>query len=338
MAPVRGSRNGFSAARYNGVMWRANSRLRRVARDYAISIAFWLVTSLLAGLQTYGLELRAHLPVKLNDVLLLFAARYLSVALLTPPIFYVVNRWPVTGSLVRRTIGYALGYVPFAVAFGSIRWTILPPWMEQNNSWGPRTLGTLFELIYATFADVALLYLGVVVAAHAYAYFVRGQRQEIERLQLRQSLVQSELQTLRAQLHPHFLFNTLQGVSTLIDTDRSTAQNMLLTLAGLLRKVLKYGSTDLIAFSEELAFVESYLQLEQMRLGRRLAVRWQITPEVRTTLIPQLLLQPLIENAVVHGIAGCRDGGWIEIAANLEQRRLVVGIRNSIGGASQAGL
>src|SRR5215469_5971541 len=270
MAPVRGSRNGFSAARYNGVMWRANSRLRRVARDYAISIAFWLVTSLLAGLQTYGLELRAHLPVKLNDVLLLFAARYLSVALLTPPIFYVVNRWPVTGSLVRRTNGYALGYVPFAVAFGSIRWTILPPWMEQNNSWGPRALGTLFELIYASFVDVALLYLGVVIAAHAYTYFVRGQRQEIERLQLRQSLAQSELQTLRAQLHPHFLFNTLQGVSTLIDTDRATA------------------------------------------------------------LIPQLLLQPLIENAVVHGIAATGDDGWIEIEARLQQMQLLVTIRNSI--------
>ena len=106
-------------------------------------------------------------------------------------------------------------------------------------------------------------------------------------LQLRQSLAQSELQMLRAQLHPHFLFNTLQGVSTLIDTDRATAQNMLLTLAGLLRKVLKYGSTDLLPFREELAFVEAYLQLERMRLGRRLEVRWQIAPEVAAALIPQ---------------------------------------------------
>ena len=342
-------------------MQRSSSWLRRIARDYAISAGFWLTLSPLVAWQMYGLMHTAHVPISFRDFLLVHAARYLSVALLTPPIFYLVSRWPVTGSPirrtmayslgyvpfsvafgvgspVRRTMAYALGYVPFSVAFGVIRWLILPPWMEESMSWGPRNLDTLFQLIYMTFADVLLLYLGVVVAAHAYAYFVRGQRQEIEHLQLRQCLVQSELQTLRAQLHPHFLFNTLQGVSTLIDTDRTTAQNMLLTLAGLLRKVLKYGSTDLIAFSEELAFVESYLQLEQMRLGRRLAVRWQITPEVRAALIPQLLLQPLIENAVLHGIANCRDGGWIEIAANLEQRRLVVGIRNSIGGASQAGL
>jgi hypothetical protein len=312
--------------------------LRRVARDYAISIAFWLAAALLVAYQLYSLEMRIHLPSNFSGLITLYAARYLSVALLTPPIFYLVDRWPITENSARRTIAYLLGYGLFSISFGILRWLIWPPWDEETGSWVPRTLPSLYQLIYTTFADVLLLYLGVVTAAHAYTYFVRGQRQEIERLQLRQSLAQSELQTLRTQLHPHFLFNTLQGVSTLIDTDRSTAQNMLLTLAGLLRKVLKYGTTDLIAFSEELAFVESYLQLEQMRLGRRLTVRWQIAPEVRTVLIPQLLLQPLIENAVVHGIANSRDGGWIEISAHLQQAQLVVVIRNSIGGASQAGL
>src|SRR5207302_2044101 len=114
-----------------------------------------------------------------------------------------------------------------------IRWLRLPPWRDETNSWGPRSLEMLFELLYGTFADVLLLYLSVVVAAHAYAYFVHGQRQEIERLELRQSLAQSELQALRAQLHPHFLFNTLQGISTLIETDRVTAQGMLRALAAL---------------------------------------------------------------------------------------------------------
>ena len=285
----------------------------------------------------YTLE-RRFTQLSYHDVLLLYAARYLSVALLTPPLFYIVNRWPVTGGLMRRTAAYVCGYLPFSVAFAVIRWLVLPPWIDATMSWGSRTPGTLFELVYDSFADVLLLYLAIIVAAHAYAYFVQGQRQEIERLQLRQSLAQSELQTLRAQLHPHFLFNTLQGVSTLIDTDRSTAQNMLLALADLLRRVLKYGSTDLMPFREELAFVEAYLQLEQMRLGRRLEVRWQIAPEVKSALIPQLLLQPLIENAVVHGIANARTGGWIEIEAHLQRMHLIVVIRNSIGGASLPGL
>jgi hypothetical protein len=311
--------------------------VRRLVRDYAISMAFWLSASLLVSWQMYVLE-RRFAPIRYQDILLVYAARYLAVALLTPPIFYLVNRWPVTGGVLRRAAAYACGYLPFTLAFAVLRWSILPPWLDESMSWGPRTLQTLVELLYDSFADVLLLYLAVIVAAHAYAYFVRGQRQEIERLQLRQALAQSELQTLRAQLHPHFLFNTLQGVSTLIDTDRATAQNMLLALAGLLRRVLKYGSSDLLPFREELAFVEAYLQLEQMRLGRRLEVRWQIAPEVAAALIPQLLLQPLIENAVVHGIATARDGGWIEIDARLQQMQLLVTIRNSIGGVSQPGL
>jgi two-component system, LytTR family, sensor kinase len=316
-------------------MRQSNFRLRRVARDYAISLAFCLPASLLVAWQMYGFQNGA---VSFRDVLLIYAARYLSVALLTPPLFYLVSRWPVTGSPLRRTIAYGLGFVPFQVGFGAIRWLILPVWLWDNRSWQPRTLNSLSLITFSGLADQLLMYLGLLVAAHAYAYFVRGQRQEIEHLQLSRSLAQSELQTLRAQLHPHFLFNTLQGVSTLIDTDRGTAQNMLLTLAALLRKVLQYGSSDLIAFREELAFVESYLQLEQMRLGRRLEVRWQISPDVHTALIPQLLLQPLIENAIVHGIANFRGGGWIEIEAQLLRGQLLIVIRNSISGASPSGL
>jgi len=327
-----------SAQRYNHPMRLPKNPTRRLLRDYALSMAFWLPTSLLVGWQMYKLDLRAHMPVDYRDVMMVYGARYLSVALLTPPLFYIVSRWPVTGRVIRRTAGYLIGYIPFSVAFGVIRWIVLPPWMEETMSWGPRNLSTMFELIYATFADVLLLYLGVVVAAHAYAYFVHGQRQEIERLQLRQSLAQSELQTLRAQLHPHFLFNTLQSVSTLIDTDRGTAQHMLLTLAGLLRRVLKYGSADLISFREELNFVESYLQLEQMRLGRRLEVRWRIADEVEDALIPQLLLQPLIENAIVHGVAPSRERGWIEVESHLLKGQLIVSIRNSVRGTSQSGL
>jgi LytS/YehU family sensor histidine kinase len=210
--------------------------------------------------------------------------------------------------------------------------------MEESMSWGPRSLWNLFALAYSTFADLFLLYLGVVVAAHAYTYFVRDQQLEMDRLRLRQSLAQSELQALRAQLHPHFLFNTLQGVSTLIDAAPATAQRMLFTLATLLRVVLKQGSVDLISLKEELNFLRAYLELEHMRLGSRLTVRWDIAPEAEQALIPQLLLQPLVENAVVHGIANARDGGWIEISVRIRNHCLEVEIRNSLGGTSQPGL
>ncbi|MGH8303974.1 MAG: sensor histidine kinase [Steroidobacteraceae bacterium] len=323
---------------YNRSMTPWKAQIRRLGRDFALSIAFWLPLSQLVGWQAYLTERTYHLPVVLPTVLLVYAVRYLTVAILTPPIFYLVTRWPATGAIVPRAAAYALGYIPFSLAFAALRWSLLPPFSEQTASFGSRTLVTLFQLAYETFADVLLLYLVIVVAAHAYVYFVRGQRQEIERLELRQSLAQSELQALRAQLHPHFLFNTLQGISTLIETDRVAAQNMLLTLAALLRTVLKHGSTDLVPFREELAFVRAYLDLEQMRFATRHDVRWQIAAEAYDTLIPQLLLQPLIENAVVHGIAKSHERGWISVEASVSDGQLHIRITNSVAGAAQPGL
>jgi two-component system LytT family sensor kinase len=320
-------------------MHKPNFSQYRLLGAYALSIVVWLSAAPLISWQMLTLERKEHLPVVYHDLLLVYGARYLTVALLTPPIFFFANRWPVTGgAALSRSGAYVLGYLPFSLAFALIRWLLLPPWMEETLSFGPRTLDSLIQLTYGTFADVLFLYLSVVVCAHAYAYFVLGQRQEIERLELRQSLAQSELQTLRAQLHPHFLFNTLQGLSTLINTDRQTAQTMLFTLAELLRTALKHGTADLVSVREELDFLKAYLYLEQLRLGSRLEVRWRIEPEAHDAFVPQLLLQPLIENAIVHGVSSSQSPGWVQIEATTLDERLQVVIRNSIGGVSQHGL
>ena len=317
---------------------RTTKQIHHPARMYALSLLFWMPLSVMVGFQTYLIERQEHLSVTLTNDLMVYAARYFTVALLTPPIFYWVNRWPILGTELRRIAAYALAYVPFSCAFALIRWSVLPPWIEETLSWGPRSLYTLFDLTYSTFADVFLLYLGVLIAAHAYTYFVRGQQQEIDRLRLTQSLAQSELQALKSQLHPHFLFNTLQGVSTLIDSDPVIAQKMLFTLATLLRIVLKHGSADLISLRDELNFVRAYLDLEHLRLGPRLTVRWHIDPQAEQALLPQLLLQPLVENAILHGVANARDGGWIEICVRIGDQCLEVEIRNSVTGPSRPGL
>ena len=299
--------------------------IRPLARDYARSIAFWLPIGLLVGCQVYVMYHFKHLVVSLPAMLLDQAVRYFIIALLTPPIFYCVERWPVTGASFRRASAYVAGCVPFTLLF------------VFALSRGQYDLSRLVALTFGNFADVMQLYFAIVVAAHAYAYFMRGKRQEIERLELLQSLAQSELQSLRAQLHPHFLFNALQGVSTLIDTNQKAAQDMLRALAGLLRTALKHGSADLVSFREELEFAKAYLELEQMRLGKRLEVRWDIAPETGSTLIPQLLLQPLIENAIVHGVANARSGGWIELHARIQDGRLHVRITNSVVGMTPHG-
>lgn len=308
-------------------------------RNYALSLAIWLCLSLLVGWQTYYITSTEHLPVVLSTTLLVCAVRYLAVAILTPPIFYLVARWPFSsGAVLQRTFGYALGYLVFVAAFATIRWCLLPPWSQETFSWQARTPATLFSLAYSSFADLLLLFLVVTALAHAYAYFVRGQRQEMERVELRHALALSELQALRVQLHPHFLFNTLQGVSTLIDTDPGSAQLVVRSLGGLLRTVLRHDSTDLITLREELELGASYLELQEIRLKERLQVRWRIEPGAHEALIPQLLLQPLIENAVIHGSASAREGGWVEVGASVRDGRLHVLIRNSLRGRSEPGV
>jgi two-component system LytT family sensor kinase len=310
---------------------------RRIARGYALSIAFCLPLSQLVGTQTYIMDRREGVSVLLGPLLLAYGARYLTLAILTPPTFYVVSRWPLTAAVLRRSAAYVLGYVAFSCAFALIRWSLLPPWDESRLGFGPRSLAALWDFAWSTFADILIMYVGIVAVAHAYIYFVRGQRQEIERLGLQRSLAHSELQTLRTQLHPHFLFNTLQGISTLIASDPSRAEAMLNALASMLRTALRHGTADLVPFREELQFVKAYVSLEQMRLGSRLSVEWQIESQSLDALVPQLLLQPLVENAVLHGAASAPDGGFLVLRTAVDHDRLLIRITNSVAESPQRG-
>ena len=139
------------------------------------------------------------------------------------------------------------------------------------------------------------------------------------------------------QLHPHFLFNTLHGIATLIDDDAKNAKAMIIKLSSLLRTALERDSTDLIPLEDELKFVGEYLDLETMRFGSRLKIECSAAPETRQLLVPQMILQPLVENAIRYGIASSREGGWIEIAASAGNGILNIQVRNSVGGTTSIG-
>jgi two-component system, LytTR family, sensor kinase len=313
-------------------------KTRSVALAYLWSILIWVGFSpVLAGQDAVRLLQRGS-HTGYWTLLLANAAWLLTAALLTPPIFYIVHRYPVTRqTAVRYLSGYFLGIAPYLIASMFIRWIVLPPWNSAGQTFAPRSaqgfLGNAF-----LFGNQIWDYVVILVAAHAYEYFRRAQSQELERAELQQALAASELQSLKSQLHPHFLFNTLQGISILVDSDPRRAKAMILKLSGLLRKALAYGSSDLISLAEELKFVEDYLDLERMRLEERLSVRCDVHPETLQMLVPQLVLQPLVENAIVHGIACCRGGGWIQISSRRIANMLELSIRNSVGGRGSSGM
>jgi two-component system, LytTR family, sensor kinase len=310
----------------------------RVATAYLWSIAAWLTFAPVMAGQQEVLQSPQGIRASFWQLLLVSGTWCLTSALLTPPIFAIVRRYPINKQARFSRIGaYLLGGIPFLLASVSTRWLILPPWDSTTQRYSARSFES-FVAYFHLFGNQLWDYVVIVVAAHAYGYFMRVRTQELERAELKRELAASELHSLKSQLHPHFLFNTLQGISALIDSDRERAKTTVLRLSTLLRAALRHANSDLVTLDEELRFVQHYLEIEKMRLGERLEVRWLISPATRQLLVPQMILQPLVQNAIVHGIACCRNGGWVEVASRSTRGSLELNIRNSVGGRNEPGL
>jgi histidine kinase len=312
-------------------------RLRAVIRAYLISIAFWCGMALLMGLQYKPPDPHNFWP-SLADLVVQVAAHAFGLAFWTPPIFYLVQKYISFAKYrVRYVVLWGFGAIPYALLHTGLFWLIMPPYDEALHRYVSRSLQYWIDLIRGGFADEVLIYVSIVVAAHAYEFFKRVRREEAEKYEYQQALAASELQALKMQLQPHFLFNTLHGIATLIDSDGPTAKAMIVKLSNLLRIALERSSSDLIALEDELRFAREYLDLEQMRFGNRLNVEWRIAPETSRLLVPQMVLQPLVENAIRYGIAPAREGGWVEIAIVTNNGSLNIQVRNTTSGKTSNG-
>jgi signal transduction histidine kinase len=191
-------------------------------------------------------------------------------------------------------------------------------------------LSVSFLLLYfcATFYANYLTYWIIVGLAQALAYYRKYRDRELRASQLETRLAQTQLQVLKMQLHPHFLFNTLHAISALIHKDVELADRMIARLGELLRSTLENVNKQEISLQEELNFIQPYLEIEQARLGPRLTVTVDVDPETRDAAVPNLLLQPLVENAIRHGIAPRAEPGRIEIRAHREQDLLTLQVRD----------
>jgi hypothetical protein len=144
---------------------------------------------------------------------------------------------------------------------------------------------------------------------------------------------QAELRALRAQLTPHFLFNSLNSISALTSADPAAARRMCLLLGDFLRGTLHLSSLERISLGQELALVDQFLAIEQVRFGERLRLERAIAPDALSIAIPPLIVQPLAENALRHGVAQRLEGGTVRIEARVEGDELLVAIENPIDGA-----
>ncbi len=157
-------------------------------------------------------------------------------------------------------------------------------------------------------------------------------RLALEKSQLEAGLKQAQLEALRARLNPHFLFNSLQNISVVMKQDPTTASRMLVRLGDLLRVVLRQDSEPECTLQEEIELARAYVSLEQLRFGDRLQVEFRIAPETQPARVPCFVLQPLIENAVVHGLRGVHTAGVISVSAEKDGEHLVLKVTDNGAG------
>jgi sensor histidine kinase YesM len=232
-----------------------------------------------------------------------------------------------------RTSTLITTWVASSFVMGTL-WTVmmlsllrqLGRWYTELEPYGEMSLLNL--LVAGT--SGCILYI-LTVALH-YLLMTLEQRQESERLEqeLRLLAREAELKALRAQLNPHFLFNSLNSISALTTLDPKRAREMCVLLSDFLRKSLRLGERTTVKLSEELDLAKNYLAIEQIRFGDRLKIEWEVDASVADVEIPTLLLQPLVENAIKHGIAQIPEGGVLRILASAPGNFAEIHVENPI--------
>jgi signal transduction histidine kinase len=302
----------------------------RSFRPFLAVVALWSLIGLLdAGQLYFSMEWQGR-PEPFLRCLKWSLPEYWVWAALTPLILFLSRRFPpgagrlaATGEPAPRG-RRAIAAFHLLVSLGFL-WVLDPP----------KTPGLTFGAYYLRgflrwFLVENLFYWAVLGAGTAWEYARRMRERELRATQLESQLVQAQLQALRMQLHPHFLFNTLHAVSVLVRKgDDQAAVRMIAGLSDLLRLALDSAGAHEVPLRQEIDFVERYLAIEQIRFRDRLEVAVALAPETVDALVPNMLLQPLVENAVRHGVARAAFGSKISIQAQRVDGKLEIRIRDT---------
>ena len=236
-------------------------------------------------------------------------------AFLTPAVFWLARRFPFTRrdwvlSAAVHFCGYLILTFLHEIAAVVLH---LPTWVP------PTYHGSFLKLRIATSLNEDLwMYWPIVVTWSLFEYYQRYRERDLRAAQLSEKLARAELQALRNQLHPHFLFNTLNSISAFIHENVDAAENMLADLASLLRAYLAGGDEQEITLGREVELLNTYVRIQQRRFEDRLRWSADIPKELQEALVPALLLQPIVENSILHGIAPRRGPGKVSLLAAKE--------------------
>jgi len=257
-------------------------------------------------------------------------------AVLAPIVLFMARRFPFERDRWLRVLPLHLAAVlvvtflhvalsqSVSLAVSKYAWAGMPVPKVQLTWWSRVVRNYLMSFDYEM-----MTYWAIVGFHYAFVYFRQAQDRTLRAAQLETRLAEAQLQALQRQLHPHFLFNTLNAISALMHRDVEAADQMLARLSDLLRMALDQPGVQEVPLKDELDFLEKYLEIEQARFGSRLSVRFDVDPETLDACVPNLLLQPLVENSIRHAVAVRVEGGSIEVTARRMGDRLQLQVRDN---------
>jgi two-component system, LytTR family, sensor kinase len=303
---------------------------------WGLILAIWVVLGVIFA-APYYVEVRSegmnHSPLRVFFWAILSWGAW---ALLTPVIVWLGRRY----SFVEKSWKQSLAvHIPAFIVISAIHSAIgtyitltIQPFANMGtspNSFWPRFVSRF----QGSIGSDLLVYAGILGVCYAIDYYRKYREREFRATQLESQLAQAQLDSLRMQLQPHFLFNTLNNIVSLVrDNKNETAIGMLVGLSDLLRHALVHSDKQEVALKEEVEFVQLYLKIQQMRFSDRLRVETNIDPATLKALVPSLLLQPLAENALKHGLSQSGAAGMIRIESHLEKDELHISISDDGAG------
>ena len=281
-------------------------------------------TQIVAGMRVVGMQ--HHWTALFFSWLLSWAVW----ACATPLVLRLARRWPPSRAIGWR--GWTLHAAACAaIGLGDALWVAFLQWSLDPLGCSPCSpyrylaVGSFYERFHI---DI-ITYVAILAIGHTIESLQRLSQREAEAAKLSAELSKVQLEALRRQIEPHFLFNTLNGISGLVRRgDSAAAVGMIAGLSELLRRLLEDGNRQLVPLADELSFLQRYVDLQVMRFGNRLNVAVDVPIDLYGALVPNLILQPLVENAIVHGVCATTEGGTVRIVAARLGDALTLSIHN----------
>ena len=302
---------------------------------FAALVSFWFTR--FTGLSLWTLQRDSS--ATFSYILLMNLALWGSWSLFAPAAFALAQRVPFERARWRRALAT---HVTAALAITSAHILLVATArFGLQTAWGVPAQWTtnVRDAFFRTLDFELPVYWAFVGIQHAVDYYHQVRAREVAAAQLETRLVESQLQALQRQLHPHFLFNTLHAIAALIHRDPASAESMIERLSDLLRVALKPSPAQTVPLADELAHLRAYLDIEQVHFGDRLDIRYDIDLHAMTEPVPHLILQPLAENAIRHGLEPQAGRGELTIVARREHGTLqlrVIDNGRGIAGVGQA--